>query len=610
MAGGYNLKQFRTARKAKPSLKTNVQRPIKLSPKQLIELQKCAQDPVYFLLNYAYIKHPTRGTIPFALYPRQKDLVGTFKQNRQVIINKSRQIGISTTIAGYVAWLIWYYKDQEVLVIATKKKVAANIIKKVKTILRHMPSFMKQLTYISVDNIFSVELLNGSRVEAISKTPDAGRSEGLSLLIIDEAAHIDTFEEIWRASRPTISTGGKVIICSTPKGSGGVFHDLCKEAMITDKEGTPGKNGMVYIELPWQTVTEHDDSWFYNETKGLSSRDIRQEYLCSFVGSGDTVLDPETLDMISKEVSENKIYHKDLKHKMITIYREYNPKATYLLTGDTSRGDAGDYTGLQVWEVISRDEMYEAATLKDKLPYDKVADLVEHLYKLYKEPLIAIESNYLGVVVMSELYKKGCNKVYYSMLKKDVDEYSSNESKEEQLKKVPGFTTSKKTRDVAISIWERKMREGKCHIFSKLTLDEFTTFVWKRNPTNVKAESQTGSHDDLVMSSVIANYIVETEFDKLLASYSTLEALYDNIRIVKTNVSDLLTSQDSRKPHDENETDEKKKNRELLEKLEGRFSDSVNAFSFSSGNNQNKNLVEQYKSQKSLREMFPELFDP
>jgi phage FluMu gp28-like protein len=227
--------------------------------------------------------------LDFNLYDAQKESVRSFQNFRKVVINKSRQIGISTTIAGYIAWLFWFHKDQDILVMATKLNTAANMIKKVKTILRHMPRWMKVMTMVKVDNVFSIELTNGSRIQAISRTADAGRSEALTLIVVDEAAHIQGFDDIWTSLKPTISTGGKCIIASTPLGVSNTFHDICKEAMNTKQKGTPGLNEFLYLEYPYNVRTEFTDEWFKKETKGLSSRAIRQEYLCSFLGSGDSV---------------------------------------------------------------------------------------------------------------------------------------------------------------------------------------------------------------------------------------------------------------------------------------------------------------------------------
>lgn len=122
---------------------------------------------------------------------------------------------------------------------------------------------------------------------------DAGRSEALSLLIIDEAAFIKNFDELWAGLYSTLSEGGNCIIISTPNGVGGQYHKL-----YTD--GELGVNDFNTIRLPWFVHPNRDEEWFEKECKQLSKRKIAQELLCDFVSSGDTFLSQEDLDWLQK----------------------------------------------------------------------------------------------------------------------------------------------------------------------------------------------------------------------------------------------------------------------------------------------------------------------
>ena len=161
------------------------------------EIIKCGRDPVYFLNNYAKISHPTQGSIPFKTYDFQDELLRSFRDARFNVILKARQLGISTISAGYIVWLMMFHKDKNVLVMATKFGTATNLVKKVKSIMKNMPDWMR-IAKIKVDNRSSFELTNGSMIKASSTSGDAGRSEALSLLVIDEAAHVEGLEELWK----------------------------------------------------------------------------------------------------------------------------------------------------------------------------------------------------------------------------------------------------------------------------------------------------------------------------------------------------------------------------------------------------------------------------
>ena len=211
--------------------------PFSLTKEQILkEIVKSGKDPVYFINNYAKISHPMRGLIPFKTYDFQTDLISDFNDNRFTVILKARQLGISTITAAYVAWMMMFHRDKNVLVIATKFGTAANLVKKVKSIHRYLPEWLK-IASISIDNRTSFELTNGSQIKASSTSSDAGRSEALSLLVIDEAAHVDGLEELWTGLYPTLSTGGRCIALSTPNGVGNWFHQIYINSEM--KESTP-----------------------------------------------------------------------------------------------------------------------------------------------------------------------------------------------------------------------------------------------------------------------------------------------------------------------------------------------------------------------------------
>ena len=159
------------------------------------EYIKCAADPVHFLKKYCFIQHPQRGRIQFSLFPFQNKIIKLFQENPYSIILKSRQIGMSTLSAGYALWMMLFYKDKNILCIATKQETAKNMVTKVKFMFENLPSWLKMDA--DENNKLTLRLSNGSQIKATSAASDAGRSESVSLLIIDEAAFIDNIGKIW-----------------------------------------------------------------------------------------------------------------------------------------------------------------------------------------------------------------------------------------------------------------------------------------------------------------------------------------------------------------------------------------------------------------------------
>ncbi len=267
--------------------------------KQLIknEYLKCAQDPAYFMKNHCLIQHPQKGKIKFNLYDFQEKTLKDLINHRYNIVLKSRQLGLSTLSAGYSLWLMIFHKDKNILVIATKQEVAKNIITKIRVMYEELPSWLtiKCEEY----NKLSLRFDNGSQIKAIPTGKTAGRSEALSLLILDEAAHIQACEEIWTAAQQTLATGGQCFALSTPNGIGNWFHQTYMDAEA-------GKNNFNFLRLPWQVHPERNQKWRDEQTKVLGDRMANQECL-----GKDTIVDVlNTETNLVEKITLSELYEK------------------------------------------------------------------------------------------------------------------------------------------------------------------------------------------------------------------------------------------------------------------------------------------------------------
>ena len=255
------------------------------------EYRKCGADPIYFMKKYCVIQHPVRGKIPFHLYPFQEECLTDFKDNRFNIILKSRQLGLSTLSAGFILWKMIFNQDYNALVIATKVTVAKNLVEKVRVMHDLLPIWLRDGGSSSVeDNKLSLKLKNGSQVKAIASSPDAGRSEALSLLVVDEAAFIRDIDEIWLSAQSTLSTGGAAIVLSTPNGVGNWFHKMWVE-------GESGANGFNCINLHWTVHPERNQQWRDEQTRILGAKGASQECDCLWGDSRVQIKNLETMEV-------------------------------------------------------------------------------------------------------------------------------------------------------------------------------------------------------------------------------------------------------------------------------------------------------------------------
>ena len=463
-----------------------------LSKEEIVkEIVRCGKDPVYFLNNYAKISHPQHGLISFKTFDFQDDLLKSFRDHRFNIILKARQLGISTITAGYVVWLMMFHRDKNVLVMATKFGTASNLVKKVKNIMRHVPDWLR-ISTISVDNRTSFELSNGSQIKASSTSGDAGRSEALSLLVLDEAAHIEGLDELWMGLYPTLSTGGSCIALSTPNGVGNWFH---KSYVGAEEE----QNDFFPTVLPWDVHPDRDAEWFSKETRNMSRREIAQELECNFNMSGETVIHPEDIEKLGTLTKEPD--YKTGFDRNLYIWEKYNPENSYLLTADVARGDGKDYS---VFHVIDVTNMKQVAEYQGKPELDFFAQMLFDAGNSYGTCMLVVENNNVGFSVLTKLVDMEYNNLYYSI--KSTHEYVEQYVAEQRSNSVPGFTTSMKTRPLIIAKLEEFVRNELINISSTRLLGEIKTFVWN----NGKPEAMRGYNDDLIMAMAIACWVRDT----------------------------------------------------------------------------------------------------
>ena len=493
-----------------------------ITKKQILkEIVRCGKDPQYFIDNYAKITHPQRGQIPFHTYSFQSELLKDFKDYRFNVILKARQLGISTVTAAYVVWLMMFHREKNVLVIATKFNTAANLVKKVKAILKNLPEWI-QIANVTIDNRTSFELSNGSQIKASSTSADAGRSEALSLLVIDEAAHVEGLDELWMGLYPTLSTGGRCIALSTPNGIGNWFHKIYTEA-------EQGSNDFKPTKLMWHVHPERDQEWFEKETKNMSRREIAQELECNFNMSGETVFHSEDMERIFESVGEPR--YRTGFDRNLWIWEEYTQGADYFISADVARGDGKDNS---VFHVFKTATMEVAAEYQGKCTPDLFARVINETGREYGDCMVVVENNTVGFAVLDKLVDFEYPNIYYSI--KSTHEYIDQYSAEHKTNAVAGFTTSNKTRPLIIAKMEEFVRNKLIKIRSLRLYNEMKTFVWN----NGRAQAMRSYNDDLVMACAIGCWIRDTIFSENQRDAEYKKSMINSMIAAKTMLNTTI----------------------------------------------------------------------
>jgi hypothetical protein len=454
------------------------------------EILKCGKNPSYFINKYCKIQHPIKGLIPFRTYPYQDRCLEDFEKHKFNITLKSRQLGLSTLSAAYAVWLAIFHCDKNILVIATKLPTANNFIKKVKVMLAGLPSWLKlpkELSTAKSEVVFD----NGSQIKAIPTSEDAGRSEALSLLIVDEAAFIRDFDDIWTGLWPTLSTGGRAIIISTPNGVTGIGTRYYR--MWTEAEA--GQNDFNAIRLEWNIHPEHDKKWYDEQVRQLGdARKVAQELLCDFQSSGDTYLQPDDLDWVRSQIRDP--ISKEGYNNNVWIWEKPVPGIKYVISGDVARGDSNDYSTFHVFNVSTSDIVAE---FMGKVPPDRFAEILLEWGRKYNTALLAPEMNTYGWMTCVKLRDAEYPVLFYKKNKGDPWNYVSDDRND-----VPGFDTQKKTRTQILSKLEESIRNRSIGVYSRRLHEQLRTFVWN----NGKAMASSDNNDDLVISAAIGAWLV------------------------------------------------------------------------------------------------------
>jgi hypothetical protein len=467
--------------------------PVNIKDKIREEFAKCASDPVYFMRKYYTIQHPTRGRQLFNLYPFQEKVLKLLQKNDYSIINKSRQLGISTLVSAYSLWMMLFNKDKNVLVIATTQATAKNMVTKVRFAYQNLPAWLK--IGASEDNRLSLRLMNGSQIKAVSAATDAARSEAVSLLIIDEAAFIDNIETIFTAAQQTLATGGGCIALSTPNGMGNWFHQTYTKAQKKE-------NSFLPISLPWTVHPERTQEWRDQQDLDLGVRNAAQECDCNFASSGNTFIDPTILQWYESNMIAEPVERRFLD-RSYWIWEYPDPMKYYMVVADVARGDGLDSSAFHVIDIES---VKQVAEFKAQIGTREYANILVAAATEYNNALLVVEHASIGWDVIQSILERQYNNLYYSQRGEytmDLEKYINNHDRGSL---VPGFSTNMTTRPLILEKMRAFLESKNATIRSLRLLEELRTFIWKSN----KPQAMQGYNDDLVMSFAIAMFLRET----------------------------------------------------------------------------------------------------
>lgn len=475
-----------------------------ITSKQFEDLRKVRKDP-FFFSQFIYVVHPIRGKVKFDLYPFQKRVLWEFLNNRFNIVLKFRQAGITELISMYCLWLAMYNSNKNIVIVSIKDRVAKKVLRKIKYMYKNLPEHMK----IGIVNGRSkdhgtateMEFSNGSMITSVPTTEDAGRSEAVTLLVIDEAAIVRWANQIWASAFPTLSTGGAAIVNSTPFGIGNWFHQQWVESIS-------GGNDFNAIRLRWDMHPERDLGWYTSMSTSLGPRRTAQEIDGDFLSSGHSVFDLADIKAIEDMLMGQKVISRRYNGQLL-IFEKPDKRKTYYIGADVSTGRAQDYSAFTIMDR----EGNEVGCFKGKISVDRLADLLMYWGYVYNTAQLAPESNDIGLAVTSKIQAENYPNLYYSqkILRKKG-------KRRPEVEPIPGWLTTSKNRPIIIDELEEDIRNEAINVKDPFFVQEAYTFIYDgtnrpvalgKNRNNKEEDGLDGLvyTDDSIMGKAITNFI-------------------------------------------------------------------------------------------------------
>jgi len=478
-------------------IKTPYKKTLFKTDKDLQDFIKCC-DPktgyLYFMDNFFYIQHPTRGSIQYHPYEYQQRLINTYHNYRYSIALMPRQSGKSTSAAGYLLWYAMFVPDSTILIAAHKYAGSQEIMQRIRYAYENCPSHIKAgvVTY----NKGSLDFENGSRIVSATTTENTGRGMSITLLYLDEFAFVrpTIAEQFWTSITPTLATGGKAIITSTPNSDEDQFALIWKQANknidANGEETELGVNGFKPFRSYWHEQPGRDEKWAEEIRQQLGDDRFNREIGCQFIIADETLINPNTLIELQHEEPIDRM-------GQVRWYQKPKKDMIYVLGLDPSLGTGGDSCAIQIYEANTTSQIGEWLDNKTDIPKQikTLSQIINYIVDHTGQPnniYYSIENNSIGEAALLSLQEYGESNIQGVFLS-------------EKGKKRRGYTTTQKVKLSACAKFKTLLESKKMSVKSKALISELKTFV----ASGGSYQAKIGNTDDLIMASLLVVRILQ-----------------------------------------------------------------------------------------------------
>ena len=301
--------------------------------------------------------------------------------------------------------------------------------------------------------------------------------------------------EFWTSISPTLSTGGKAIITSTPNTDEDTFATIWKQANERyDEHGNEqkvGRNGFFPFMASWQEHPDRDEKWKESELNRIGEEKFRREYECEFITNDETLINGIVLSELSGE-------EPTLKMGQVRWYKKPKSPNMYVVALDPSMGTGNDNAAIQVYELPSYEQVAEWQHNMTSIPGQVriLKDICEYISTETKNSnsiYWSVENNGLGeaaLIVIQDLGEENIPGMFISepIRKGHVRKFRR------------GFNTTFSAKISACSRMKTLIENRQMKVKSKPLISELKNFVATGSSYNAKS----GMDDDLISATLLA----------------------------------------------------------------------------------------------------------
>ena len=489
------------------------------------EYLKCKTDPIYFIENYIKIFNQRMGVVPFKMFEKQKEFIRLWLEKHKMLVLKSRQTGMSTTLQALSLWLQLFYSRYYIGILSIEQEKANQFLQDIKEMyeiseLSKIPWLPKLERPLKKSLHFS----NGSIIRQ-GNTNNPFRSFRLSTVIVDEQQFVPNLEEQLKQLAPTLATIQNsgipwgIILNSTPNGVDNDYYRYYEQQVNSDNPP------YTLFKFHWRDIPYYDEEWYKQQCEILNNDHlaIMQELELHFISSNDTYLDSVTLERLQKS-QQKPIGSIDINGWEVYIYEEVKENKQYIIGVDVASGMSNDQSQF----VVIDEEGKVVQDFQSKHISDvEYQDVLVEIGKYYNTQSIQIEvTGGWGLQVARRLREKGYPNLFidkYISSTKEEQKINTQELEKRSQTRTYGIITTAITRPLILKQMKEYVTEFPENIRSERIISELLVFVYRGG----KPQAKHGHNDDLVMQLSFAYYqrnqLIEQNLINLKQSFEQIE---------------------------------------------------------------------------------------